>query len=132
MEIITGVERRRRWHLNDKLRILAELDQPGASFSDVARRHELSRGLLQAWRRQFGRQSPSRDRVPVFLPVQIAEGENATVAPAIAPPPAASPSRAAKRAGLIEIDLGGGRRIRVDRDVDADALRRVIEALAPR
>jgi transposase len=70
--------------------------------------------------------------VPVFLPVQITEGENATVAPAIAPSPVTSPARAAKRAGLIEIDLGGGRRIRVDRDVDADALRRVIEALAPR
>ena len=31
-----------------------------------------------------------------------------------------------------EIELGDGRRVRVDRDVDGDALRRVIEALAPR
>ena len=29
MEIITGVERRRRWRLEEKLRIVAELEQPG-------------------------------------------------------------------------------------------------------
>jgi hypothetical protein len=46
MEIITGVERRRRWRLEEKLRIVAEVEQPGASFADVARRHEVSRGLL--------------------------------------------------------------------------------------
>ena len=46
MEIITRVERRRRWRISDKLRILAELDEPGVRFNDVARRHDLSRGLL--------------------------------------------------------------------------------------
>ena len=46
MEIITGSERRRRWRLEEKLRIVAEVERPGASFADVARRHEVSRGLL--------------------------------------------------------------------------------------
>jgi len=46
MEIITGVERRRRWRCEEKLRIVAEVERPGASFADVARRHEVSRGLL--------------------------------------------------------------------------------------
>ena len=55
MEIITGVERRRRWRAEDKLRIVAELEQPGACFADVARRHEVSRGLLWNWRRQVQR-----------------------------------------------------------------------------
>ena len=50
MEIITGVERRRRWRPEEKLRILAELDEPGAKFAEVARRHEVSRGLLWQWR----------------------------------------------------------------------------------
>jgi transposase len=31
--------------------------------------------------------------------------------------------------GLIEIDLGGGRRLKVDADVDADALSRVLDVL---
>ena len=46
MEIITGVERRRRWRLEDKLRIVAEAERPGARFAAVARRYEVSRGLL--------------------------------------------------------------------------------------
>jgi transposase len=50
VEIITGVERRRRWRLEEKLRIVAEVEQPGVSF-DVARRHEVSRGLLWNWRK---------------------------------------------------------------------------------
>ncbi len=39
MEIITGVERRRRCRVSDKLRILVELDEPGVRFNGVARRH---------------------------------------------------------------------------------------------
>ena len=50
MEIITGVERRRHWRPDEKLRILAELGEPGTKFVDVARRHEVSRGLLWQWR----------------------------------------------------------------------------------
>jgi transposase len=46
VEIITGVERRRRWRLEGKLPIVAELKQVGARFAEVARRHDISRGLL--------------------------------------------------------------------------------------
>ena len=46
MEIITGAERRRRWRDEDKLRIVAEAEAPGAVFALVARRHEISRGQL--------------------------------------------------------------------------------------
>jgi len=35
-------------------------------------------------------------------------------------------------AAVIEIDLGSGHRIRVDGDVDGDALRRVLDALVRR
>ena len=41
-------------------------------------------------------------------------------------PPMVSSSR---RTGLIEIIVGRGRRIRVDRDVDAEALRRVLQVV---
>ena len=40
--------------------------------------------------------------------------------------------RRRKKTGLIEIELEGGRRIRVDRDVDAAALERVLDVLARR
>ncbi len=46
MEIITGVERRRRWSLQEKLRIVAESERPGGGVAEVARKYEISRGLL--------------------------------------------------------------------------------------
>jgi transposase-like protein len=33
MEMISGVERHRRWRLEDKLRIVAEAEAPGAVFA---------------------------------------------------------------------------------------------------
>ncbi|RYI35565.1 MAG: hypothetical protein EON48_00875 [Acetobacteraceae bacterium] len=46
MEIISGVERRRQWRVEDKLRIVAEAERPGACFVEVARRYEVSRSVL--------------------------------------------------------------------------------------
>jgi transposase len=46
MEIITGVERRRRWRVEEKLRIVAECERPGACLASVARQHDVSSGLL--------------------------------------------------------------------------------------
>ena len=70
MEIITGVERRRHWRDEEKLRILAELDQPGIKFSEVARRHDVSRGLLWQWR-DAQRRGRLAAETPVFLPLQV-------------------------------------------------------------
>ena len=52
LEIISGVERRRRWSVADKLRIVAEADEAGAKVAKVARRHEISRSILWTWRKQ--------------------------------------------------------------------------------
>jgi len=46
LEIISGVERRRRWSVADKLRIVAEADEAGAKVAEVTRRHEVSRSIL--------------------------------------------------------------------------------------
>src|ERR1700748_2303357 len=70
MEIITGVERRRRWSLEEKLRIVAETEQPGLGIAEVARRYEISRGLLWNWRSQVRRGVLKPEPPPVFLPVQ--------------------------------------------------------------
>lgn len=45
-EINSSVERRRRWSEVDKMRILAEADEPIAKVAEVARRHEFSRSML--------------------------------------------------------------------------------------
>lgn len=45
---------RRRWSRAQKLAILAEVDAPGGSVSEVARRHGLHTSLLFRWRRNLG------------------------------------------------------------------------------
>ena len=91
MEIITGVERRRHWRLEDKLRIVAEAEKPGARFVDVARRYEVSRSLLWSWRDQARRGALSPDPTPVFVPLRVtaASPEPVTVT---APAPPSRPS----------------------------------------
>jgi len=115
---VLGTERRRRWSFQDKLRIVEETMQPGGKVSEVARRHGLAPSVVFTWRR-LAREGRLGDAGPAFMPVEI------TPLPAQASP-AASPAR---RTGLIEIVLGRGRRIRVDREVDAEALRRVLQVV---
>ncbi|WP_163273237.1 hypothetical protein [Chelativorans alearense] len=45
---------------------------------------------------------------------------------------AAAPARRRYKSGIIEIELGGGRRGRVYLDVDTEVLRRVLELLGSR
>ena len=51
VEVLTGVARRRRFPMEQKLAIVAETMQPGMSISYVARRHGLSPSLVFRWRR---------------------------------------------------------------------------------
>jgi transposase len=52
VEIITGRERRRRWSIEEKLRIVAETRAPGVRVTDVAARNGVYPSLLFYWRRQ--------------------------------------------------------------------------------
>lgn len=49
--VITGTARRRRWTVEDKLRIVEESLQPGMTVSCVARRHGVAPNLLFRWRK---------------------------------------------------------------------------------
>ena len=136
VEVLGGPERRRRWRFEDKTRLVAQTFEPGVSVGAVARRNGIAPGLLFTWRRQAreGRLGGS-EPAPLFVPVTTVREPTPSVL-AVAPPstseaaPAHPPRR--RRTGLIEIELGGGRRLRVDRDVDAAALRRVLAALGER
>jgi transposase len=128
MEIITGIERRRRWRAEDKLRIVAETEQPGACFAEIARRYEVSRGLLWNWRSQARRGKLIGSAAASFLPVQVV---NEAVTPALSPRlPATPPAKGtAAPIGRIEITLPDGSHVQVDNDVSLAALRRVMTVL---
>src|ERR1700693_4389285 len=52
VEVLDGVERRRRWSSDEKTRLVEETLVPGAKVSEVARRNGISASLLFTWRRQ--------------------------------------------------------------------------------
>lgn len=65
-----------------------------------------------------------------FLPVKIADEAAVAAGDASGGASAASPSLIIERpAPGIEIELIGGRRVRFDRDVDAETMKRVVSAL---
>lgn len=53
IEVITSVQRRRRWSVAEKIDIVEQTDQPGMSVSYVARRHGISPSLLFKWRKFY-------------------------------------------------------------------------------
>ena len=110
LEVITGVGRRRRW-TDEKAWIVAESLDPATTTSAVARRYGLHPSQLFVWRQRLA--APAVREVPAFVPVVVAEDAAAT-----------SP----ELAGRIEIALGPAV-VRVGADVDAAALRRVLEVV---
>ena len=122
MEIITGVERRRRWRLEEKLRIVAETEQPGSGIAEIARRYEISRGLLWNWRSQVRRGVLRPEAPAVFVPVRVIGEKHAEPSAAIDPDATVTASK-------IEITLPDGSSIRVGHDVSLVTLRRVVSVL---
>ena len=51
IEVLTAVQRRRRWTAAEKLRMVEETYQPDAGVSLVARRHGVGPNQLFTWRR---------------------------------------------------------------------------------
>lgn len=125
IEVITGPVRRRRWTADEKAQILMESLAPGARISDVARRHNLNRGLLQAWRRQAQRSTPTDRPKPAFVPICCSDD----VAPA--PVTLPMPSEALASPGVIELETGS-LRVRFSGPVDTAALRLVLRQLGRR
>jgi transposase len=131
IEVLGRVERRRRFSLEQKLLVLAEACAPGAVVSEVARRHGLLPAQVFKWRRLAALGVigiPGASELPSFVSVEVAA--DAAAAPVAAKTAPSSP--AVHQAGVIEIDLGDGRLVRVDGTVDADALRLVLNVLAGR
>jgi transposase len=116
VEVIVGRQRRRRWTVEEKRRIVAESNEPGARIGDVAARYDLYPGLLFTWRRQARKGALIERREPLFLPVETAGPDLVRQAEPAAP-------------RRIEIELNDGCRVRIDEGVGLATLRRVLAAL---
>jgi transposase len=122
IEIINGREGRRRWGVEEKLRIVAESHEPGATVGAVAARHDVYPSLLRAWRRQVRDGYLATAQAQHFVPVRLTD------------PPSPMSATAATannhiETDIIEIVLPDGSRVRVGSGVNLTALRRVVTAL---
>lgn len=120
---IIVVETRRRWSAEERRQAVAETQE--MPVSAVARKHGIAKSLLFRWRKEAGLSGKSRSMAP-FVPVRIAQAST-TIMPSSTPPQAsASP---APDAGVIEIELVDGTRLRLHGTVRQDSLKHVITAL---
>lgn len=114
---VPRAERRRRYSPEQKKAILAEAAAPGATVSEVSRRHDITRSLIHNWRRQ---EATSLLGATVrFTPVRVAMEPSRTVKTEPATP----------AGGRIEIELPDGVCVRVDGSVEEEGLRRVLRVL---
>jgi transposase len=134
--------------------ILEEACAPGASVSEVARRHGVNANLLFKWLRMAARRMPQEvpkaaaveaeaPSATEFVALGVFSRDEETGGAAVSLPvaPAAKATKQAprspmpttpkleERAGVIEIDLADGTRVRVDAFVNQGALRRVLQAV---
>ena len=114
IEVITSVERRRRWTAAEKERLVAASLKPDAVVSVLARDAGVYPSQLYAWRRALcaRRAAAAGD----FAAVRIASD---AVTAAVPPPH-----------GVIEIEFAGGARMRISGAVDAPSLSAAVAALA--
>jgi transposase len=112
VEIVTSVERRRRWTTAEKEQLVAATLEPGCSVSAVARAAGLHPSQLYGWRRQLCARRPAP---AAFAAVRIAPEPSSAGFPG---------------AGEIEIEFAGGARMRITGAVDLGALSAAVAALA--
>lgn len=75
--VISGVERRRMWSLEQKLALVAAASAPGASVAEVARRADLRASQIYRWRRDL---RPASDPEQAFAPVVVGPDHDAPIA----------------------------------------------------
>lgn len=121
-------ERRRRWHVEQKLAVVRETLEPGAVAKVVAERHGISTGLLYTWRKHM-----LTTAMAGFMPVQVAPEEPVPQLPEPAAPPLEPvPARDVVPDGMIEVQWSSGVRIGVRGNVDVKLLRIVLAELSGR
>ena len=108
--VFSGPERRRRWSAKERFRILSEAFAPEGCVSEVARRYDVSTGLIYTWRRKLRQELPG----PAFAEAVVADG-----------PKLGAPAGSA----AIVIDLPSGGRVSMAASAPAGLAAAVLKAL---
>lgn len=120
---ILGLERRRRWGDEEKLEIVLSVGVAGATVTQVAQRHDVTRQQIYAWRHDLKKKGllltlPEA----LFLPVDFDSPMELAM-------PAVATQVEGARPAQIELQLGNGRCLRFDPALDAVTLTQVIRAV---
>lgn len=110
--------KRRKWSDDEKRMICAQTVVAGVSVAQVARRYDLNANQIFNWLkdRKFAPDDHLEEDEAKFLPVEvIAEPSRAEAAP--------------ETAGLIELELANGHRLRISGSYDPDAVARLVRHL---
>ena len=119
---VLGFERRRRWSDDEKIGIIMSVGVDGASVTQVAQRHDVTRQQLYAWRhdrKKKGLWSP--DDGAHFIPLDVALDPCVPAIPDLAPSLSEPTS--------IELRLRSGRCLCFDSTMDPSALMQLIRAV---
>jgi transposase len=135
----------KRWPIAQKCRIVEETFVPGTSVAIVARRNDVNTNQVFGWRKQYrqGTLVDKKARAMAALPApELARIGVVDHGGVIRPLPVSVPSVPAphepgkvtqvlesRPPGLIEIELRGGIKVRVDTCIDEAALRRVLAVI---
>lgn len=132
VEVVTRGERRRMWSDEQKRLVVLEAMQPGALVTEVARRWGVGTGLIYTWRRQMQQGELGAMPVPAFAELTVTPPPAMVEPEPVAAPPEVPVEVCAHDPGRIEVALPCGATVRVGRDVNEAALRRVLSAVRAR
>ena len=119
---VLGIERRRRWDDEVKLTIVSAVGVDGATVTQVAQRHEVTRQQIYAWRHELKRKGLwSPDAGALFLPAGMVPAMDLTMVEDRMP--------AATPVVWVELRLAKGRVLRFESNIDDAALSRLIRAV---
>ena len=112
---------KRLWSEEEKRSICLQTAVPEVSVAQVARRYALNANLIFKWLRD-ARYAPGSAQTsvdtPCFLPVEIVDLARHEV------------TRPVAASSLLEVELAGGRRLRISGSYDPEALARLIRGLS--
>ena len=117
---VLGLERRRRWRDEDKVRIVASVGVGGVTVTQLAHHHEVTRQQIYAWRHELKKKGLLPPLAEVaFLPVDIFNLQSGPVVLEDIP----------TRSAMVELRLQHGRSLHFDSAMDAAILARLIRVV---